>query len=463
MGSVVNVGYCTRRLSIFEALRALDDRDEPRSLRFAGGLPLWPFVRWSAFSAAQDRALGLQPAFSTRTSLRHRLEMAVRSQLEPPPARPFEIVIVGSSAGLVVQRAGRWLDRINDYFAMEMPERTLVLDKAAPTGYRRPRVPPHVRCYDTFDVRAGVLARTRRPAAADLAAIDRLIAFVRERFPVAIDPGPVRAQLEHWAVRLPILHDAFARFFERVRPRVLIVEDGSYGGFSHVLAWARAAGIATAELQHGVISRSHLAYNVGDGFAHCLPQYLLAYGDLWRDQIRSPSQVVVVGCPHFSESARPARPSSTVLVISQGTRTEAMVRLAAAVAARFPDRRCVFRLHPGEVAFRDRYAPLVGVPNVEISDRGDLYDLLHHAGIVVGHSSTALVEAAGLGLPVCVLDDESSRAFLPGRLGTWFRTADELLSLVASPPVVPAEPAQFFAPDWRERYRRFVSHVILGA
>src|SRR5689334_9502793 len=53
-------------LSIYEELRALDDLDEPRTLRFAStGLPLWPYVRWIAFSAAADHVLGLQPAFAT--------------------------------------------------------------------------------------------------------------------------------------------------------------------------------------------------------------------------------------------------------------------------------------------------------------------------------------------------------------------------------------------------------------
>ena len=463
-------------MSVFEELRVLDDLDEPRTLRFASsGLPLWPFVRWMAFSAAQDRALGLQPAFATgpRRSVRQRADFLVRSMLRGPLSAggPFDIVIVGSSAGLVLQREGRWFDRINDYFAMELPDRTLVLDIAAHDGYKTPRFPPRVRCFDTFDVRAGIRARLARPSDRDLRAIESLLGFVRERFPIAVAGATlaqVRAHLIHWAVRLPILHGHYARFFDCVQPRVMVIEDASYGAFAHVCTWARAAGIATAELQHGVIARSHLGYNYGDAacaddaFARCLPQYLLTYGEVWSSCVRSPSETVTVGCPHFSETARPTArtPTGSVLTISQGICTETMVRLTAAIARRFPERRCVFRLHPGEVAFRERYASLAAIANVEISATGDVYHQLQRASVVVGHSSTALVEAAGLGLPVFLLDDETSRAMVPDAVGTWFRTPDELVALVESPPSVSSDPERFFAGGWRERYRSFIERVV---
>src|SRR5262245_12996665 len=122
---------------------------------------MWPFVRWLAFSAAQDRVLGLQPAFApVGRSLRKTAELVMRATLRRPlSAGAFDVVIVGSSVGLTTRRDGRWFDRINDYFATALPERTLVLDMATRDGYKWPRFPPHVRCYDAFDFRAGLVAR----------------------------------------------------------------------------------------------------------------------------------------------------------------------------------------------------------------------------------------------------------------------------------------------------------------
>jgi hypothetical protein len=458
-------------LSIFEELRALDDISEPRSLRFStSDLPLWPFVRWFTISAVLDQIHDTQVPFATRRrSVRESADLVLRSLARSPfVRRTFDVVIVSSSGGLI-QRDGKWFDRINDYFAMEMPDRTLVLDTGAHAGYKAPRVPPHVRCFDAFDVIAGVAARLRRPRDVDVSAIEQLITFLRTRFPVApTEPAiaSIRAQLMHWAVRLPTLRDLYARFFERVRPRVLLVEDASHGALAHICTWAHAAGIVTAEPQHGVISRSHLAYNYGDAaradLAPCLPSHLLVYGSLWANEVRSPSEIVITGCPHFSECARPATGGANVLVISQGIRTAAMVELTAAIAHRFPDERCVFRVHPGERAFRERYASLAEIPNVTISEGGDIYQTLRGARVVVGHSSMALVEAAGMGLPVLVLDDETSRAHLPRDVGRRFASVDELLPLVASPPAMAADPEHYFAAGWRDRYRSLIARCTVA-
>jgi hypothetical protein len=463
-------------VSIFEQLRSLDDADEPRSLVFgSSGLPLWPFIRWTAVSAATEQALGLQTPFAdvTRRTLRQTAELVARSQLRGPlSSDKRDIAIVGSSAGIVIKRAGRWFDRINDYFAVVEDSRTLVLDRAGADGYKTPRFPAHVRCYDGFDIRAGIVARVRRPGDADVAAIERLLGFLRDKVPGSLTTAVLerlRAHLVHYAVRLPILRDLWAKFFERVQPKVLFVEDGSYGAYAHLFTWARAAGIATAEFQHGVISRSHLAYNIGDAartddrYARCIPQHLLLYGDVYARETRTSSELTVVGCPHFSETVTAASgAASTVLFVSQGTRTDAMVTLASAIAKRFPKRSIVFRPHPGELAFPERYASLRGMANIDIDERGDIYDRFRSAAVVIGHSSTAIVEAAGMGLPVLVLDDAAARAILPADVGTWFRDADELADLVTSPPRRQIEPAQFFAPDWRERYRAFIARVTLG-
>jgi hypothetical protein len=134
-----------------------------------------------------------------------------------------------------------------------------------------------------------------------------------------------------------------------------------------------------------------------------------------------------------------------------------MVNLTTELARRFPGRRFVFRLHPGEVGFRDRYASLEQVDNVEISAGGDIYQVLRRAALVVGHSSTALFEAAGMSLPVVIYDDEVARATIPDGVGTWFRTADELIALVDQPPQLAFDPGHYFARDWRACYRAFVA------
>jgi hypothetical protein len=465
-------------VSVIDELLAFDAHPELLELRFScDGLLALPFFRWALACAACDKAFGWQTAHAQRESLtlRERGDFWMRSALANPLRvdRTFDLVIFGSSAGAVLQEEGRWFDRINDYFAVEFPERTLVVDAAYRGRYKAPRFPRYVRYGAGFSLWAAARSRLARPSADDDAMLDRLVAFLRREFPVALEDAfydGLRAGLRGLAGQLPFLRSLYRRFFERVRPKVLFFEDGSYGGSAHIMHWARAAGIVTAEFQHGLIAPSLLAYNYGDALlasgelATYLPQYVLLYGQYWVDQLRTTSERVVIGWPHFArriaERRKPPPPGDgSVMVISQGTTTGKLVTLIEALAARFPDRRFVFRLHPGEVPFHERYARLSQLPNVLVSNQGDIYDCFAEASLVVGHSSTALVEAVALGIPTFIYDDESSRLLNPEDLGTRFTTADELAAAMTAPLAPGRSTDQFWARYWQANYRAFIERV----
>jgi hypothetical protein len=468
-------------VQIIDELLAFDDRPELLEFRFSfGDTWMLPFLRWGLYSAATDPAWGWQTAHANPAlGVRDRAGYLLRSLWANPLRvdRTYELVMFASSAGAVMPQAGRWFDRINDYFALEYDDRTLVIDAAYRGRYAHPRVPKHVRCGDGFSLLAAARSRLARPSAGDEATVGRLQAFLERHFPVRLDDryyARLRAGLLGLGRRLPFLHDLYNRFFERVRPRILFVEDGHYGSMGHVLRWARDAGVVTAELQHGLVSPSHLAYNYGPALcrspelARYVPQHFLTYGEYWVDQLRTPARSEVIGWPHFSrrvvEHRQRARPDArNILVISQGTVTHQLVALTRELAPLVPGQEIVYRLHPGEVPFRDRYAPLAAHPNVRVDTSGDIYDCFAAASAVIGHSSTAVVEAAALGLPTFILEDSVSRLFIPPGLGTRFERAGELAKALASPqpPAVTAE--QFAAPDWRARYRAFVERVAARA
>lgn len=465
-------------MSVIDDLLAFDDQPELLDFRFEFGSTLaLPAVRWNLCYLAANKVFGWQASHAEREPLRlrERADFWWRSLRENPLRvdRTFDLIIFGSSAGIALQEQGRWFDRINDYFAAEYPERTLVVDAAYRGRYKHPRFPPHVRCRDGFSLWAAARGRMKPPAAADQSMARRLIQFLRERFPVPLDDGVYERlsdELVGVARQLPHLHALYHRFFDRTRPKILFAEDGSYGGLGPVLAWARAAGIATAEFQHGLIAPSHLAYNYGDGlrrnseFATYLPRSVLVYGDYWLDQLRTPSEKVVIGWPHFERRAAEHRARARaadpeVLIVSQGTMTGRLVALTEELARRFPRRRFAFRLHPGEVPFAERYASLSAHSNVRVSHGGDIYDCFAGASVVIGHSSTALVEAVGLGLPAFIVDDAGSRLLVPPGLGTFFVTADQLSDLLSRSDATPPQPERFTSRDWRARFRAFVERV----
>jgi hypothetical protein len=468
----------TSSSSVIDELLAFDDRPELFEFRFStDGLLAFPFFRWGLYSRATEKAFGLQTAHAERDTLSvaERANFLLRSAWANPLRvdRTFDLVVFGTSAGAVVQREGRWFDRNNDYFAAEYPDRTLVVDAAYRGRYKSPRYPEHVRCGDGFALWAAARSRLGRPDPQDAAMLARLVAFLKARFPVALDDGAyeeLRTGLLGFAGQLPFLRSLYRRFFERVQPKLIFVEDGSYGGNSHVLRWAKEAAIVTAELQHGLIAPAHLAYNYGDALrarpelASYLPDHVLLYGDYWIDQLRTPSNKVVIGWPHFSQRraefrSRAKAGEGTFVIVSQGTATAQLVATAETLSARFAERRVVFRLHPGEVPFRERYARLAALPNVRVSDEGDIYDCFADANAVIGHSSTAVVEAAALGIPTFVLDDASSRLLIPPGLATRFADANALADALSAPTISERGIDRFWARDWQANFRAFVERV----
>src|SRR5262249_48488028 len=150
--------------------------------------------------------------------------------------------------------------------------------------------------------------------------------------------------------------------------------------------------------------------------------------------VQSSSRKVVIGNPQFDtkreEVLRRAPPESakTILIVSQGTVTAILVKLALDLA-----RLCVphgykilYRLHPGEVPFVERYSALQNVPGIEIDKDQDIYALIGRCGHIVGSYSLTLFEAAGLNKNIYVLDSEVSSSYIPPDIGQRFKSADEL-------------------------------------
>lgn len=451
------------------------------------GTLLWPLARMRVFDGAVLDALGSVDPLPGRASrgvpglplLRYAAHVARHDPLRQ--AGRFELLMFGSSVGVSVEREGKWLGRINDHFALEYDARTLVLDQSSGRSFRWPRVPRHVAAHDALALRALLLARLRRPsgrpAGADEAAIERFLQWLRARLPVRPLPetmASVGRALRGFAARARFSRDAYLRLFERTEARMLFLEDASFTTQAYISKWARDFGLRTAEFQHGTITPSVSAYRYLEPlrshaeFACYLPEFLLTYGEFWSENTSTPSQLVTIGNPHFelkraelAGRARAAQAGRTLVFISQADAAPDLVPIAAELSARLaPGERLVYRLHPSESARAAHYAALHGLPNVRISDSGDVYELLHDADAVIGSSSTALFEAAGLGRPVYVFANPAAELYVPRSFASWFSSAGELHALLSRTQLAAIDPDHYFAPAWRPRFRAFVERTL---
>jgi hypothetical protein len=370
-----------------------------------------------------------------------------------------------TGAGLVRGDDGRFRDRINDDFAFAAVDDTLVLEPPHLGVPRRPRAFPHVRYVDWLERPVWWAARARQPDERDVAAGRKLVARLRERSPLVDDAiaRDVTSFVDAMSRALPLLDSVWRRFFDRCEPRVLFVEDGSYGARATLLRLADRLGIATAEIQHGMITPSHFAYNAAASvrrsstMAPCWPRTLLVWGALWQRQVSTPSDIVVVGNPAMA-AARAASvdrdddAGGDVLVVSQPGETRALVEFA--VALRHAGAPVIFRPHPAEVVDGDAHAALAAA-HVSVAAGVTALTLLQRCRAVVGVYSTLLFEAAALGRRVFIVDGPMARFHMPPEFGRWVTDADEVVDDASRSNDVAADDA--FADDWRARYLRFVA------
>lgn len=212
------------------------------------------------------------------------------------------------------------------------------------------------------------------------------------------------------------------RWLRRLGVRVLVLSVPEPYNSAVMTEVAHGLGIPVAELQHGTVYPEHMVYSLGERGSVHSPDYFLAWGDHWGEQmtnypnIRSASvgypflDHFVRTCPwHPREQGGPLR----VLFVSQAMIGADMSRMALELSRRLsPDKcRVVYKLHPNEsMTWRSLYPQLVG-SGVEVvgNDDRNIYQCLCDADITVGTNSTALVEGFAWGVPALVL-----RFFLAG-------------------------------------------------
>jgi hypothetical protein len=467
---------------------AFEESSDVLQFRFQyDGLLMWPFIRFSIMAHALERRTGFQFPMSSSLTAREALRYAQLSLRHSPLkiGRRFDIVVIGSTSGLVIKEGEKWLGRINDDFAKVYEDRTLVMDDSTRRRYRLPRAVRHHACHDWLRLRGALLGRVfGRASKRDCLEIEGLIGFLRRRFPADLDDGLLRSlsqRLRTLSERWPFLHTSYRTFFERVRPKMIFMEGGSYGEDSHIFKWAKDAEIRTGEFQHGIIHPHHAAYNYGPAILQSpayrphLPDHLLTYGRFWARRLRMPSEVVAIGNPYLSRRAS-AGPRSTagtgprrVLIVSDTTLPTYYAELAMELSRRLGrDWEILLKPHPMEAPFvRERFGRLAGVPGIGLAAaEEDLYDYFARCECVVGMCSTSLFEALAFGKRVFVREHFIADWGVPAALAPRFRDACELAELIRSAPGSGPSHAtsleEIWQPGWRENYAAFIDKHVPG-
>jgi hypothetical protein len=433
----------------------------------------WPAIRNTVMRTILGDLLYAGAAIERGRSRRASLQIAAAAMRASwhnlrRPARPAELLTVATGVGLI-PHGSQILNRYTDYFASVSPRLSWSIEAVVnPRQLDQRRRSPRITFVAHWGALAQVAGRIRVTAAQRAIArslLDIVEARGRERIGWQLGADR-RRKFEDVAARRLAAYPVRARLAERllrqIAPRLLLVEDASYGTMAVFNATAKAMGARLAEFQHGLITGGHDAYNVApalltsDRYKATQPHDILLYGDWWVDKFNAPIDGrIVIGNPHRSEVLRSWRPAdlrTDVLVLGDGIQTTRYIDFCRALSDQLRrDHRVVFRPHPMEAAA----VPRDSQP-FDVDARPELYDSFASASAVIGEASTALFEAIGLVKHVCVWRSDRSRNYVGAELFQEFASVDEVASIVrgeSTPVNAPA--AAVWATNWRDRFVQY--------
>lgn len=284
----------------------------------------------------------------------------------------------------------------------------------------------------------------------------------------------LKADLQSRMIRFITLYHPLTAFIEQhIQPRIT-----SSTVFLHMASYSNRYGLLTRilhdlgytviEPQHGTVHSEHFAYQFPSSCfekdhvcQQYLPDIMLTFGEFWHQAATVPYTCIPIGYAYLNDVASRLRSEVTedptqVLIISQGIVTTQMVEIAKQLATAHPSKTFIFKLHPQEINFTDRYADLYSISNVQVIGQGNVYALIAACTTIIGYSSTVLYETLAFGQKrVFVLDNDS----LEGEIGTRFQTIDELLTVFDDPTAGGSQidPTMLWAINPRDRLRAFLA------
>lgn len=462
----------------------LEFENSPHVLEFSflyDKILMWPFVRWFLFYEGYKKFFGVQDGhFQWKRpqpmDLLRYLYLTIR--FNPYTRNKARYLFFSTGVVNSFKVKGRYFNRVHDYYALIRKNQSVIIEDSYRRKYRRPRFFPNVRYHDYIGLKAGVVGRMKTVKRMDLISIEEFVSYMKLHFPIVL-PAEIydtaKLILETTSKKLATLHSCYKKLFLRIKPKMVLLEDASYGTRSYILKWAKDLGITTAEPQHGFVSLNHPAYNFGSEvinsreYCRYMPDYFLCFGPFWERNIRTCSQKVNIGGAHlhsrkriFSESGQKDMPDKkTILIVSDAVNPDFFVRLVVKLAELIRDKafEITFKPHPGEIpVVSERYGKLLSLEGISIDGSIDVFESIYNADYIVGTFSTVLFEAIGFEKPTFVFHDHYCELHMGKDIGTRFKTAEDLYDKIIGHEIsVNVDTNDLWNTGWRENYADFLA------
>lgn len=323
------------------------------------------------------------------------------------PKRRKEFLFFDEDRSNVPDSEGIYCNPLFDPYAELVGEENVAFfERSTQYMIRRPRKMKGVICLDYMLIPIFLKTKFSRISLETRRQIDGLEFFLREELGEnrwnAIDEK-FKTKIEILAKRLPLQQKAYRKLLRKISPKYIFINAGCYSR-GHILREAKRLGVTTCEIQHGLISSNHYAYNYCEkflkdaDFAELFPDYFFAYGEYFAKILRAPTKAVVVGSPTKVQEAK--EKDSILFIVSCDSREKMKGVIRSFCKSPYAMQyRLIYRPHPAEIDFLEKDKEFAKENNLIFSPaREEPVDgILARAKAVVGGYSTVLYEAVRYG------------------------------------------------------------------
>jgi len=449
---------------------------------------MWPFIRYRLYGMTFNKYYKLNSLKINKKKRRNyinNIPYVARAIIGNPYKKFLKQydVLIFCSGITNIKKDNKYFNRVSDYFAFLNEDKTLLIEDSNEKKYYRPRHFPNVCYHDFFELIAYAVLRFSKAKEKDIEKIRKLIKFIKDNSPYKFEISELKIindLLLNISKKISIYYYMYKKLFDIYNPKVIFLEDASYGTRSYILKWAKDRNIITIEHQHGEVDSNNPAYNYSefinnsDKYKQYLPEYFLSYGKYWNEQVNFPVKKVVIGNPSYSENIKmlniykknKTTKKKKILIISQGSVSDIMVKITQDLSNMLDlsSFDILFRPHPAEITmFKKKYHNIFIKNSFKIDESSNIYMSILNADYIVGAYSTALYIAVGLSKSVFAVKHPLTNLHMNADIIRIFSNTRELAYLIENNNQKEnniINTNYIWEPNWECNYKNFINGLL---
>jgi hypothetical protein len=466
-------------------INSLEDDTGILNYRLSSGELVWPLVRHGVITSILNHNNKLDIAHSSGAVSKVALLKTLITSIIKTPFRIKKGSVIFFNSGITnikTEDDGKYFNRVTDpfYFQFKKGEARLI-ESTAFKVLRMPRVHNGVYPQFTLSLLAKLKRKSARLGPSEFASLSDIVGYIENKLAarkINFSKSEVKTIVIDNVLNYISGRQVYRSFVISKKPKIIFLEDASYGNNAPILLAAKDNNIKVIELQHGFVNNEHIAYNLGSGIsgvseiARYFPDYYFAYGRFWSNSINIPSTSLSIGNPFLTQSVskfesigHKSESGRTILFLSSGVtinETNDFLKVLAPVSD-VKGYRIVFRPHPSESnSVVDRYKPALDL-GISVSTNSALYTDIASASIVIGELSTALFEALAFSNKRCYLLWSSfTKSYLDHPMHMQTIDSDTVGRIFEEPGAQTneAQGSYFWETNWETRFQEAMTAII---